>query len=566
MRLNCTGSWTDYSTSVGVSKMKIVKSLNAENDPIRNQVGSIEVWGVAYKFIYDNLINSADLYSNSICVRVTDTLCGSTQTIFKLENESLNWCDNGECTKSFSMVEYSTLLDCIKQTTIADNTNGDFQDYPVNGMVHPRFRYCDVFKPTFVFGMLLTFANAVDTAIAALNGILSSLNLILSAINVILGTSFSIGLVPYVGVGIIGCDRGFPAPFVRTYIDNVCDICGVTSNISTNPILYDIAGYYYEACLLTAYTTKGVSMAGSKDYIVSNQPSWTLYQLMSKIKVLWNARYFIKGTELHFNRKDLIGVQLWGSTPAIDFTTTNDKNQLIGNVCYSWNGEGKIRRLNLNYITDATDAAGNELLKRFNGEYIDPSSNPNYKEAKEVTAIDFGAHACVLDGQDSLYDANVVNSMASIFSQVDLGGCLKTTTDTIGSAKIVILRNDGDYTDCRIYGVPYTPYIGLPEFVDDSGSVFPILPGDLKNYSPQMSFSPNADAISDNLWQYWQIEKPANGKKTNIKFSFKLNYCCSFNSLELYQSVQFENGDIGEIDFIEFDFSERVINIKGNLM
>lgn len=81
-----------------------------------------------------------------------------------------------------------------------------------------------------------------------------------------------------------------------------------------------------------------------------------------------------------------------------------------------------------------------------------------------------------------------------------------------------------------------------------------------------MSFSPDADAVQQNLWEYWQIEVPSNSKKTNISFNFKLNYCCRYNSLELYQSVLFENGDSGEINNIEFNFANREITVKGNLI
>lgn len=565
MRLNCTGAWVDYSDSVDVTSMKLNKSLNADNDPQKNQLADIEVYGTSYNFIKTNLIDSVNLYSNSICVKVIDTLCSNDEYIFKLETDSLRWCDNGECRMSFSMEQYDPLLDCIKQTVISDNANGLFQDNPVSGMIHPRFRYCDVFKPTFVFGMLLTFANAVDGLVASINIVINSINFALAGINAILGTSFGIPTIPYVGPQLIGCDRAFPSPYIRTYIDNVCNICGTTMDVTTNPILYDALGYYYEACLLTAYTNAGVKVTGTVDYIVGNRPSWTLDVLLSKIKNFWNARWFIKGTEIYFERKDKIGQLLWGTTPAIDFQNTADKDQLIGNVCYEWNGEGKLRRLNLNYSTDPTDAIGNEMLKRFNGEYLEASTNLNYKESREVTLFDFSAPAFVMDGQDSLYDANVVNSMGAVLSSLQLEGVLKTQADTIGLAKILIHNTASGTSDARTYSQPYSSYNTLPEFANDSGPFFPITLSDLKNYNPQMSFSVDADAVQQNLWDYWQIEKPSNDKKTNIAFNFKLQYCCRFNSLEIYQSVQFENGDIGEINSIEYDFANREITIKGNL-
>lgn len=565
MRLNCIGAWTDYSDSVDVTIMKISKSLNGENDPQKNQVANIEVYGSAYTFIQTNLINSVNLYSNSICVKVIDTLCSNDEYVFKLETESLKWCDNGECRMNFSMVEYNPQLDCIKQTPISDNTNGNFQDNPVSGTPHPRFRYCDVFKPTVVFGMFITFLNLIDGFLFAINGSIVAMNTILNGINAILGTNFQISLVGWVGVSWAGCDRVHPAPFVRSYIDNVCTLCGVMTNISTNPILYTFGNYYYQLCLLTAYTTKGVRVTSTIDYITNNKPSWSLFTLLSNIKVFFNARFFINNGKVYFQRKDLIGQLIWGATPAIDFTTTDDKNHLIGDVCYSWNGEGKLKRLTMNYGQDPTDAIGNEMLKRFNGEYLNVSGNLNYKELREVTALEFGAPGFVCDGQDSLYDANIVNSLGAVLSQLDLSGCLKTTTDTIGSAKLLVYDIATDIEDARTQGASYASYNSLPEFSDDSGPFFPITLGDLSNYNFPMSFSVNANGVINNLWHYWDIEQPTNAKKTNIAFEFKLLYCCDYKSLDLYQSVKFENGDEGEIDSIEFNFANREITVKGNL-
>jgi hypothetical protein len=156
--------------------------------------------------------------------------------------------------------------------------------------------------------------------------------------------------------------------------------------------------------------------------------------------------------------------------------------------------------------------------------------------------------------------------MGAVLSSLQLEGVLKTQADTIGLAKILIHATASGNTDARTYSMPYSSYNSLPEFADDSGPFFPITLSDLKNYNPQMSFSPDADAVQQNLWEYWQIEVPSNSKKTNITFNFKLNYCCRYNSLDLYQSVLFENGDSGEINFIEFNFANREITVKGNLI
>lgn len=562
------GAYVDYSDSVDVTALKRNISLNGENDPQRSQTGDVELYGSAYTFIYTNLISSPDMYSNAVYVRLTDSDCNNDVYLFKIDNKNLRWCDNNECRVQFSMEEYNPKLDCVRTKLISDNTNGEFQEYPVSGFPHPRFRYCDVLKPTSFFGVMVTFFNSIDLLIWSLNIMIGILNLL---------PGVSITPITFTYAKFTGCDRGYPAPYIRTYIDNVCSLCGVDVDDNTDKVFhklidqFSVGGYYneyYRACLLTAYTTKGVDMTGNKDYIDSNSPNWTLYELMSKVKTIWNARWYIHNNKLYFNRKDLIGTDIYGTTPAIDLSGA-DADNLLGDVCYVWNGQGKNIRITMGYGIDPSDNIGNELRRRFNGEYFNLTANPNYTETLEVNAFDFGAPSFILDGADTLWDANVVNAVGAVLSGFNFDGCLKTQGDTLGLAKILIYNDGTDIEDARVSKNNYILYSGCLEFMFDDGAFFPVTASDLHNHNYPMSFSPCADAISPtgNLWKYWEIEQPANGKKTNIAFDFKLQYCCGYNSLDLYQKVLMKDGvTVGEIQSIDFDHYTMEITIKGNLL
>mgnify|MGYP003564519121 CR=1 FL=1 len=128
----------------------------------------------------------------------------------------------------------------------------------------------------------------------------------------------------------------------------------------------------------------------------------------------------------------------------------------------------------MNYATDASDNIGNENLNRFNGEYMYSGANPNYTGSKVVTMNEFGAPSFVLDGQDSLYDANITQAVGSILGLLKWGGCLKTQGDTLQYAKILIHDTLTDIEDARTLGTPYLPYATLPEFEDDNALHFPI--------------------------------------------------------------------------------------------
>lgn len=564
--LNCSGTFTDYSDSVDVSRLLVNKQLDASNDPIKSQTGSIEIFGDAYTFFFDNIINSPNIYSNSICVKITDDVCGGVQN-FKIGNQNLKWCEDGECRLNLEMEVLEPTLDCIRSTLIADNSTILFQQYPGPGIIHPRFRYCDIIKPTWFFGIMVTFFNSFDLFILLLNSIIITLNSGFNIINGILGTSLpTIGTINFLTDKWLGCGRGYPAPFIRTYIDNVCDVCTATIDDVKAPILYDEASPYFQACLLTAYSKKGVDMDGNMDYIPNNKPSWTLDQLFSKIKDFWNARWFILGDDLYFERKDKIGALIWGvGVFAIDLTTDEDKEHLLGNVCFTYNGEPKLRRINMNYSTDASDNIGNETQSRFNGEYLYSGSNPNYTGSKVVTMNDFGSTSFVLDGQDSLYDANITQAVGSVLGGLKWGGCLKTQGDTLQYAKILIYDTLSPIEDARTQGIPYLPFATLPEFEDDNALNFPIGYSDLSYYNAPMSFALGANGIANNLWNYHYIDIPDDAKKTNIGFELTMEFCCQYSVLDLYQSIKFENGWEGEIAFIEFNYAERKISIKGNI-
>lgn len=561
LQLNCTGGWMDYSKWVNITRLVRESSLTTDNDPQKVQTGTIELFGDAYTFVEANLISGPNMYSNSMCIRVTDDVCSGDQYYFKIDNRNLKWCDDQGCTMEFEMQGYEPELDCVRHTTIADNTNGWFDEY--GPFDHPRFRYCDVIKPTLFFAFIMALSNIVDLLIVGVNGAINALNSFLPGLN--------LQPISLLGNALSGCKRAFPSPFIRTYIDNVCNVCGLYADNTTIPVFYDLfnplqpvlTNPYYNATMLTAYTKKGVDANGNKTYIRNNQPSWTFDVFLSKLKKLWNARWFIHNGKVYFHRKDKIGELIWGSTPVLDFTG-DDAKKILNGVCFSWNGEGKLKRKYMKYGTDSTDAIGNEVLNRFNGQYLDTSSNPNYTEAEEIANDDFGTASFVNDLNDSEYDWWLMSSFYGM--QLGTKGPLKTTTDTCALAKIIIYDDSTPILDARAVSSNYYVYVGLLAFLNDNYYYNQINPYNGWYYNSPMSFDPLQNTLGRNLWQYHEIDVPSDDKKTNIAFEFTIQYCCEFNNLNIYQKVVMKNGDIGEISSVIFDHYNRTINVKGNLL
>lgn len=574
------GGWTDYTTSVDLSSFTRERSLNADNDPQKTVSAEIEFFGASYLVVKANLIDSVNRYSNFYVVKMTDTDCSGDIYYFKIEDKALRWCDNGDCRIQVTLLEYNLQLDCIHRTTVADNTYLKYQDYPSTGNPHPRFRYCDVFKPTVIYGAFLTFVNAVVLFIVSINIVIATITgLVVWIVNALGGNAN----IPSIGFGfaedMLGCGRGHPAPFVRSYIDNVCLICGIDVTNTSAPIFYDTVDadgaknpYYYLA-IATAYSKKGVDMTGAKDYIPSNQPSWTLDKMLSMLKPVFNARWFLDTSVVYFARKDLIGEIIWGSTPTIDLSGT-DADNLLGDVCYTYNGKGKPKKLIYSYGTDPSDNIGNEMRSRFNGIYEDATGNANYNEVIETNVMEFGPAAAVLDGNDSAYDVNIVKALSGVLIGTDYEGCLKTQGDTFALAKLLVWDSLSEIKDARLTRSLYDIYgpngADIDAFKDDDANFFPLTAGDCWNYNFPMSFDPDANDIGGNgfknLWQFHSIDIPDAADKSGIDIDFTLQYCCSYNILNMYQTVMLQDGVTeAEIYFVKFDHGKREISIKAKL-
>jgi len=508
--------------------------------------------------------------------------CANDEYYFKVENENIRWCDNNSCQIVLSLIEDNPVIDCVKETVISDNRNDWFTNSGLSPINIPQFRYCDVIKPTFFYGALITFVNMIDSTIAVLNGILTLLDGIMQGINAILGTNYYVPTIPYVVTQFIGCNRTHPSPFIRDYIDNVCNICGIFHDNTSDPIFsepfktIDGSTYdneYYYATLMNAPARKGLKLSEFwKFYIQSNRPSYTLDAFLSKIKDIWNARYFIYNGYLYFDRKDMIGERVYGAGVQLDLTSSTIAHKVIQDPCYTYNGQGKPKRINLNWGIDAIDSIGNEARKRFNGEYIEPGNNPNFKELLQKEFYEFGVGSFVLDGIDSEHDAITDRAIGSVLMGSPFTGCIKMMRDENALPKILIYDTTTPNNDARVIPSPYDNYgsagADIDAFKDDDANYFPINSSDCYNYNYPISFDPQANGIGNryNLWEFHKIDAPNNNKISNTSFEFKLYYCCEFNYLNLYMKVKLNDNFTGEINYLLFDHDKREITVKGNLI
>lgn len=546
--LNCTGTPIDVSNDVDLRTYTRDVSLDGNNDPQRSVSGEITITGDAYTLVYNHLVDNVNLYSNSICVEITDLTCSVNNTnYFTLDNKTIRWCDNDLCELQMTLIEKNVDFECIIQTLIADNWDNRF-DTNLGTIDHPQFRYCDIIKPTFFFGALVTIANAIDVVIVTINAITS-----------IVG----IGAIPTIANQILGCGRFHPSAFLRTYISNVCDKCGIAVDATSSPILYDTLSRYYNLTMMAAQNEKGHDdPSNTKRYLLDNAPNMNLFQLKSKLKDVFNARWYIKNSTLYFNRKDLLGNIMYGvGVFTIDLTNDEDYKELIGDVCYEWNGEGKPNLLYVKYGSDSTDVGANGYVARFDGEQL-ISGNPNYTATIERALLDFGRQQYVLDGRDTIWDANVNQAVGSTID----AGVLKMDRDTPSLYKLIIYDTASPLDDAMAVGISYdSPFATNGSYYNgDEGAFFPISFSALRAMNYPMWINPDAHLLAPNLWEFHQIDLPNPSKKTNIGFTMVMNYCCKYSTLDLFMKVKFKDGSLGEILQLTFNNEAQTITIKGN--
>lgn len=573
------GAFVDYSDSVVLDKLDIEKSLDANNEQRRNIGGSITATGDAYTLLYFSLFFSPNRYSSEVRCRITLEDCSSREYYFTIDSSSLDFCDNQGCIMQFTLIEENELLDCVDNFLISDDWQGWFNDDTdaSSPTRYPRYRYCDVTRPYALMAYILIMFQFVDFAINIWNTIFGLI------FSIIPGTPPSI---PTISSLVLGCNRVHPAPFIRTYTDNVCDYCTnigspIVSDATTNPIFYDISSRYYNLTHLFAPFRKGFRVAGTlptigetEHFIVDNKSTWTLRNLYRQLSEVFNGRYFIHNNKFFFDRKDLIGTRIWGASPTVDLTG-DDAEYLDETVCYSYNGEPKLRRLYVKYSQDGTDREGDLAGARFSNESFDATS-PNYKGFLE-RQFNFSPQIYTYDGIDTVYDS-LYHALAINKNSPDYEGVLKLSSDITRLGKLIVWDGDSPTIGvAKSIGALYSSF-NLSEWQNDDGTVWYPPPNffgiwssilspvtfNARNYP--MFTSEVQNSLYPNLWEFHKIDMPDPDKKTNISFTFKLNLCCNYFDLDMYQKVQLDASNVGEINYVKISLLDNSVEVKGNLI
>jgi len=180
-----------------------------------------------------------------------------------------------------------------------------------------------------------------------------------------------------------GCSHGHPAPLVRSYIDNICKVCGLQWQSS---IFQDPNSPYYNACWFEASVTKG-----KHDYVTfigDDKPTFVGEEFLKALGQIFNSDYRVQNGLLILERRDYF----LSNDILIDISNMVDtlgKMRLDDNIiscCFTYTDKAPPAAARFSYVKDTVDWVGNEAKQLYNDLVswnLPMGSYPNFKGIRE---------------------------------------------------------------------------------------------------------------------------------------------------------------------------------------
>ncbi len=565
---------SDYTGAKG--SIVEIKSSDTDGNKVTSVSQTYTLTGAAYNIVAASFIDNANGFSEYLDVKIFDDSCCAEDTLLftgRLTSDNVNWC-HGICSVDVIFTEYTTntkQMDCLMSTLVYDNRNG-FQ-----GQSHPRMKYCIEMRPDLlqhiilIFGQILNLILLVITPIVAalslLNGILQAIENVINAIpgvniNITFdfdGNSSTSLLQEYqtwknnLNERIIGCARKHITPLVRSYIQNVCDICGVTFQSS---ILNSPSSDYYNTVLLNAPVAKG-TLSDSTLWIDLNNPIYALDQFLDLLKPVFNAKWELKDGVLYFERKDFFN----SGVAFVSYETLKNSGFTIGELCLEWRTETRPAYVSFKYAPDAVDVAGNEAAQRFND--IVEWNQPYSQLQSGSLEVQLGV------GTPRFRDDGIDEDILGMYSNTLMGPTINQNNGVLILEKHLcfnpkLLIWDGDTMNGRVKKYPVPGDIG---WNSNQNYNYPYM---FNEYGIEPNTAYPSDLPSSALYQrFYSIDNPKLKIDLGKSFTFTFKYNCEMLSAALTNGnyVQLPLGEniVGEVLSITVNLDTKEITVQGNV-
>lgn len=556
----------------GVQNFTVTLRNRAEDGSLAKSFTSeLTFYDDGYQILKTALIDDPFGFSKSVAIKIFDDCCREAVFEGVIKGDAIDWCEP-KCFISANVIEDEAKINCIKSTLIWDNHNGFLS------RSHPIIRYCIEIRPEFLqYGLILQatlwqlLINLLFfTLLPIIWFLLGFVYLLCSFVNLFgadlnCDTDFTnpakltndiLSLIKELSNSLASCGRFHPSPFVREYIKNACDKCGLQFQSS---ILNDASSPYYNTVLFAAQTKKGRKF-NSTDYTIidENKPIETVETLMQNyLKPMFNAEFQIVNNVLVFERKDFFqSTSTW-----IDVEQLLNDGKINNNeICFNWIDKERWAFGDYQYSKDFIEYVGNEAILRFNDivEWNIPY-NPGQKGSREIL-LQVAPSRHRKDGIDlTVFDffqnllGGIVNLIwNNVFSDYDQ--TLLTNHHMAGYYKFMIYDTNSGTAGLVKHNYSNSFCGGYP-----NGT----LPDQRFNYP--FWFDANFKNNLYSLFHY--IDDPRLPGTTQFDFKFTFEFDCQtykdFNfakTIRLIKNGQIVNGVVKELNI---DFSKRVIQVAG---
>ncbi len=321
----------------------------------------LTVRGAAYDYLVQEIINKPNPKLENIKVLIYDLCCldvnGNPRQVFDglIEGADVRWCLIPFCEATVTIIDDTPdaqAIKCLKNTNIWDRRPTD----PYISSGYNEFRksilvpYCDDIKPSSLheFGMVLGILFfLIFTPIIAL----------LNLFNFILGDTTN--WFDKLGYLITGCDKNHIAPYVHSYLKNICKFC----NLGLQSSLFEPGGYYHNTVRLDAGYLEDPRDVFKPYLYDQNKPNLNGIQFLDDFKQ-WNIDWRVTNGVLQVERKDYFVGGLW-----FDATLLPVDNVL--SLCVEATDIKPAAYAEYEYAKDGLDNSGDEVAPRWVDRSID---------------------------------------------------------------------------------------------------------------------------------------------------------------------------------------------------
>ncbi len=398
-------------------------TLESETGNKKDQSFEFTFYKKAYEIIKAKFIDNPNGRFEIVQAQIFDTCCGGEKLILdgEIHGKDIEYVSD-ECWANAAITEDNSFIDCIKTFIVGDNLKAT--GHPVIPMNKDVSEFEEVVVK--VLQILMIFITI------ALKPILVAILVILEIIETVVrifDKTYNIPslddfdkIIKDIENAISGLDRifYFPSPYVRDYIQNICDQCGqdngkTYSFVST--ILNDPSSTYYNLTYFNAPSEKGHKSYNDR-LISGNQVIQTAEEFLDSLTGVFNADWFVEGNVLKLERNDF----RQNTGAPIDLSVISTK--------YTFTDEELPAYAVIKWTDDAMDQAANEQrVGKYDGVFDWNTPANKTQRGKKEYLIRFARAK--------------VGRFTGLIGGKNLGIILKMSNNTVPSPKLLLVGNDG---------------------------------------------------------------------------------------------------------------------------